>query len=209
MRTLLSQPAAELLLAVDALGKATLTEAATTTGRSLSTVQRAAAGLLNDQVLERVGARGPLKLARRVPRQALRDIARWRLGKERTAQVLEAAGYVRIGGRSLPSTVRQSQVRRSLPVAVERIVSKFEPSRVILFGSQARGDADRHSDVDLLIVFTDEGDQRNRRIAIRRLLRDMPFPKDGLVASDERYQHPLPGTALKAAVPEGVTLYER
>ena len=34
-----------------------------------------------------------------------------------------------------------------------RIVEKFDPLQVILFGSQARGDAHADSDVDLLVVF--------------------------------------------------------
>jgi predicted nucleotidyltransferase len=33
-----------------------------------------------------------------------------------------------------------------------RIVGEFDPLRVILFGSHARGDAGVHSDVDFLVV---------------------------------------------------------
>ena len=35
---------------------------------------------------------------------------------------------------------------------IRRIVEVAQPEKVILFGSAARGDMDRHSDVDLLIV---------------------------------------------------------
>ena len=35
---------------------------------------------------------------------------------------------------------------------VRRIVEQFHPQRVILFGSYARGEATRNSDVDLLVV---------------------------------------------------------
>ncbi len=35
---------------------------------------------------------------------------------------------------------------------VSDIAREYQPERVILFGSQARGNADTHSDVDLLII---------------------------------------------------------
>ena len=35
---------------------------------------------------------------------------------------------------------------------VERIVARFQPARILLFGSRARGTANRWSDVDLLVV---------------------------------------------------------
>ena len=38
---------------------------------------------------------------------------------------------------------------------VDRIVGRFQPSRVVLFGSQARGDANEWSDVDLLVVMAE------------------------------------------------------
>ncbi|MCD6211638.1 MAG: nucleotidyltransferase domain-containing protein, partial [Sulfurovum sp.] len=34
---------------------------------------------------------------------------------------------------------------------VDRIVERFQPDKVILFGSHARGEADPDSDIDLLI----------------------------------------------------------
>jgi predicted nucleotidyltransferase len=38
---------------------------------------------------------------------------------------------------------------------VERIVREFQPEKIILFGSHARGDAHKWSDVDLLVVMPD------------------------------------------------------
>ena len=40
---------------------------------------------------------------------------------------------------------------------IARIVDVVEPERIILFGSAATGGADRHSDVDLLVI-KDGGD---------------------------------------------------
>ena len=50
-------------------------------------------------------------------------------------------------------TTPQALIRRM----VQRIVDKFHPEQVILFGSHARGAAGPDSDVDLLIVMDFEG----------------------------------------------------
>lgn len=209
MKAAFSDPVASVILVVDEINGATLTEIASATGKQLSTVQRSVDGLLRAKVLYRTGPRARLALAQDVPRQALREVAKWRLGANRAAELIIAAHYLRSGGRTLPPSIRKAEIRRALPVALGRIVDRFNPNRVVLFGSQARGDADPQSDVDLLVVFADDGDQRERQVAIRRLLADMPFAKDVLVTSEERYHQPLPGTAIKSAVAEGVTLYER
>ena len=39
-----------------------------------------------------------------------------------------------------------------LPEAIARLVEGFDPLRIILFGSYARGDAQPDSDLDLLVV---------------------------------------------------------
>ena len=39
-----------------------------------------------------------------------------------------------------------------MQAAIERLVTAAQPTRIILFGSRARGDADDRSDVDLLVI---------------------------------------------------------
>ena len=53
-----------------------------------------------------------------------------------------------------------------IAIMTERIVRDFDPLQIILFGSQARGDADRHSDIDLLIVFEKLADKDKRKTAV-------------------------------------------
>ena len=48
-----------------------------------------------------------------------------------------------------------------LDEAVRRLVDKFHPEKIILFGSQARGTADNRSDVDLLVIYPVKGNRRN------------------------------------------------
>ena len=94
---------------------------------------------------------------------------------------------------------------------VDRIVGAFQPSRIILFGSHARGTATEWSDVDLLVILSNVSDKRDTAIEIRRVLGDLPVCKDIVVATPEevaRRGH-LVGTVLRSALLEGKVLYER
>lgn len=94
---------------------------------------------------------------------------------------------------------------------VDRIVGAFQPSRIILFGSHARGTATEWSDVDLLVILPNVSDKRDTAIEIRRVLGDLPVCKDIVIATPEevaRRGH-LVGTVLRSALREGKVLYER
>ena len=67
-----------------------------------------------------------------------------------------------------------------IAIMTNRIIQHFNPVQIILFGSYARGEAHSHSDVDLLVVFSECADKRKTAIEIRRVLRDMPFLKTSL-----------------------------
>ena len=99
-----------------------------------------------------------------------------------------------------------------MPEVVGRIVEGFDPLRVILFGSRARGDAGPHSDVDLLVVMPDGIEDKHRvTVEILRALKDAPFPKDIVVTTPEEVERrgDLVGTMLRPALREGKILYER
>jgi uncharacterized protein len=100
-----------------------------------------------------------------------------------------------------------------IPTMVERLVTRFCPERVILFGSHARGEAHEASDVDLLVVMPDDwGGARKREAAVAMLntLRDLPVFKDVVVTTPEeitRSGH-IEGTVVNAALTEGQVLYD-
>ncbi len=98
-----------------------------------------------------------------------------------------------------------------IPVMAERIVRTFNPERLILFGSHARGEARADSDIDLLVVMPDGTDRRGTTIAIRRALGDLPVAKDIIVTTPEEITRrgTLVGTVLRPALREGSVLYER
>ena len=104
------------------------------------------------------------------------------------------------------------QVWATIEEMVRRIVERFQPERIILFGSQARRTAGPDSDVDLLVVMpVAEDRKRELRLAIRGALSDLPIAKDIIVVTPqqaERYGH-LVGTIIHPALREGTVLYER
>ena len=77
---------------------------------------------------------------------------------------------------------------------VDRIVRGFQPSRVVLFGSHARGAATEWSDVDLLVILPNGSDKRDTAIEIRRALGDLPVCREAGVHHRHRYAggKPLP-----------------
>jgi predicted nucleotidyltransferase len=67
----------------------------------------------------------------------------------------------------MPRITKKTKVQVQIDRMVKRIVRKFHPEKIILFGSHARGDAGPDSDVDLLVVLPVEGSKREKRIEIR------------------------------------------
>jgi predicted nucleotidyltransferase/HEPN domain-containing protein len=94
---------------------------------------------------------------------------------------------------------------------VKRIVQKFHPERIILFGSQARGDAGPDSDVDLLVVMPVEGSISEKRLEIRRALPELPVPVDVIITTPEDFawRKDVVGTIEWPATHEGKVLYAR
>ena len=71
---------------------------------------------------------------------------------------------------------------------VERIVERFAPEKIILFGSYASGDAKEDSDVDLLVVAETELPLQERFPVVRRLLADVPAAIDVFWKTPEEYR---------------------
>jgi predicted nucleotidyltransferase len=94
---------------------------------------------------------------------------------------------------------------------VLRIVERFDPERIILFGSAARGDAGPDSDVDLLVVMPVEGSRREKAVEIGVAVNDIPVPKDIVVTTPEDFEwrKEIVGTIERPAVREGRLVYAR
>ena len=99
--------------------------------------------------------------------------------------------------------------QKVLDTIIARIVDVVEPERIILFGSAAQGGADRHSDVDLLII-KDGGDPLDFMAQIYSRLFGVGTAVDAIVVSPEdverfRDSHAL---VIKPALQHGTVVYE-
>ena len=94
---------------------------------------------------------------------------------------------------------------------VKRIVERFHPDRVILFGSHARGNAGPDSDVDLLIVMSVTGSKREKQLEVRLALHEFKVSKDIIVTTPEDFEwrKEIPGTIERPAAREGKVVYAR
>lgn len=98
---------------------------------------------------------------------------------------------------------------------VTSLVEEAQPERIVLFGSQARGDAGVDSDVDLLVVEQERfGRERSRRQEMVRLWRALPELTPGadiLVYSSEEVERwrESRNHVIGKALREGRVLYER
>jgi uncharacterized protein len=72
----------------------------------------------------------------------------------------------------------------------QQIAEKFQPERIILFGSYAYGRPTEDSDVDLLVILPFEEMPVQKAIAIRQQVRS-PFPLDLMARTAEQIQQRL------------------
>ena len=96
-----------------------------------------------------------------------------------------------------------------VPDVVRRLVQRFDPSRVVLFGSVARGDDGRESDIDLLVILPElKGRHHDAAVAMLRALRDIPVPVDLVVTDDSELEgrSRAPGV-VRVALREGVAVH--
>ena len=118
----------------------------------------------------------------------------------------------KIDGSSMDALTREETVSQDLlDEVVARIRSVGRPSRIILFGSRARGDADQDSDLDLLVVepALRERDRGERMVKYRAAIGRVGVGVDLLVSSEEELaaRGRVRGTTLYQALAEGRTLH--
>ena len=107
--------------------------------------------------------------------------------------------------------MNQTHRTDTLNEIITRLVARFDPEEIILFGSHARGTAHSDSDIDLLVVLPIEGSHRAKQIEMRVALHDLQIPTDIIVATPEQVsqQRNIVGTLIRPALAEGKRLYVR
>ena len=104
-----------------------------------------------------------------------------------------------------------AEYESALREAVDLIAQRFDPERIILFGSGARGEGGPDSDADLLVVMSVVDSKRQQAVQIDLALEGIPIPIDLIVVTPEeieKYRETI-GTIIWEAIREGKVLYER
>jgi predicted nucleotidyltransferase len=93
----------------------------------------------------------------------------------------------------------------------ERLLSEFNPEKIILFGSQARGTADNKSDIDILVISCLTKDRFLMMNEMSSRLIKLNYAFDVIILTAEEFEKnkKYPGTIARYANKEGVVLYER
>jgi len=100
---------------------------------------------------------------------------------------------------------------RAIRAVARRIADKFQPERIILFGSYAYGRPRPESDVDLLVIMDTPLRSRQQRLEISRALSPRPFPLDIIVRTPEQMEERLAlgDLFLQEITTRGKVLYEQ
>lgn len=111
--------------------------------------------------------------------------------------------------RATPSEADATQA--AIEAMTQIIVKRWNPERIILFGSRARGQARPDSDIDLLVVVSNATNTRKTAISILGTLADFPYAKDVVVATSQQMEEygPICGLIHHYALVEGRVLYEQ
>ena len=90
------------------------------------------------------------------------------------------------------------------------LIEAAKPKRIIMFGSQARGEAGDDSDLDVMVVEEGVSDRAAEMVRLNRLLRSLDIPVDLLVVSAEKFNYwcDTPGNVYFEAATDGKVLYE-
>ena len=101
---------------------------------------------------------------------------------------------------------------KTIRAIANHIVEKFDPEKIILFGSHAYGKPTAWSDVDLLVVMdTAKGEEFNKSVEIRKSLPSLTFGLDVVVRSKKviEKRKKLGDWFLVDITQKGKVLYER
>ena len=92
-----------------------------------------------------------------------------------------------------------------------RIVERFDPRRIVLFGSRARGDSRPDSDIDLFIEMDSPKRPSDRAIDVLKLFGLRLWSMDVLVYTPDevRASRGRPGSLVQSIEAEGRVLHER
>ena len=103
-----------------------------------------------------------------------------------------------------------SNIKDEIDRMIERLVARYKPDLVVLFGSAARGEFGEDSDVDLLIVKKTRRRPIWRRVDARKAM-DARIPVDVIVYSPSEFERLVRdvNSFVSQVIEEGTVLYKR
>lgn len=107
------------------------------------------------------------------------------------------------------ATVTETAFAFDLQSIVDEIVKRFQPIKIVLFGSYADGTATRDSDVDLMVVINSEESTLHAAARIAAAIAH-PLPVDVVVTTPDELKRALQqGYVFETEVlKRGIVLYE-
>jgi len=105
--------------------------------------------------------------------------------------------------------IRSRIPQSTIQELVNRIVTKFNPERIILFGSYANGTFQPESDVDLLIIMKTNLREVQQALQIRQFIKPL-FGVDILVYQPDQLEKriELGDYFLQEVISNGIVIYE-
>ena len=122
------------------------------------------------------------------------------------------AGYDSTPSKGSAAVTETPITTDTIQAVAKLIADRFDPEKVILFGSHARGNAGSHSDVDILVVLKSLDNWPKRDNPIRAAIaEEFVLPVDVFVTTPERLasQRDNPYSFVNTALASQEVLYER
>lgn len=94
---------------------------------------------------------------------------------------------------------------------VNKIALNYNPERIILFGSYARGNFTDDSDLDFILIKDTVAPRNKRAIEVRKLFYGIPIPLDFKIYTSSEFTEELKNkySFVSSAIKDSKVLYER
>ncbi|MBI1935137.1 nucleotidyltransferase domain-containing protein [Candidatus Woesearchaeota archaeon] len=106
---------------------------------------------------------------------------------------------------------RKKNIEKTLVSITKKIIDRYNPQKIILFGSYAYGSPKRDSDIDLLIIKKTNAKHIDRAVKIREILREenSMFALEPLIYTPQEVNERLEmeDDFMKNIIEKGVILY--
>lgn len=121
------------------------------------------------------------------------------------------AKTAKVGSLAMTTLTDRPTDSAQIQEIVHRIVELIQPEKILLFGSRARGQARRESDLDLLVIASSSEPRWCRSAPLYGALSDVLMPMDIMVYTPEEVEDwsEVPRAFVTTAFREGKVLYEK